>query len=200
MALPTDNLSNTDIVAGQQIFASTEIARIAIINAFIDACVEQCVLMTSNQTIAGVKTFSSLPKVPETDPSAGTEVISKTYFDSVIAGLGFKTASVTILNNTSIGDDDWHEYDLSATIGSAKALCIFSIVCGSAYAAGVREDGTSFDFGNNSSGGSVFDPAGAGYGGTITCISSSSGKIEYKSANANNVITLKLIGYVKNND
>jgi hypothetical protein len=200
MALPSSNLSNTDIVAGQKIYASTELARIALINAFIAACVDQCVLNTGNQTIAGVKTFSSLPKVPEDDPTADTEVVSKAYLDSVIANLGFHTANVTIKNNTSVGDTDWHEYDLSATIGAAKNFCIFSIVTDADYSFGVREDGTTFNFTNPASGASIFDPGAANQGGTICCLSSTAGKIEYKSINAGMVVTLKLIGYFKNND
>lgn len=42
---------------------------------------------TTDQTIAGVKTFSSLPQVPTGAPTADAEVISKDYFDTKAAKL-----------------------------------------------------------------------------------------------------------------
>jgi len=41
----------------------------------------EAVLLTGNQTIAGVKTFSSFPVTPSSDPSADYEVANKKYVD-----------------------------------------------------------------------------------------------------------------------
>lgn len=44
--------------------------------------VGNCVDKSTNQTVGGVKTFSSLPKVPTANPTADAEVVSKKYLDT----------------------------------------------------------------------------------------------------------------------
>lgn len=40
-------------------------------------------LITTNQTIAGVKTFSSIPVLPASDPSTANELCRKSYIDAL---------------------------------------------------------------------------------------------------------------------
>jgi len=42
------------------------------------------VLLTTNQTIAGVKTFSSIPVLPASDPTADNEAARKAYVDGAL--------------------------------------------------------------------------------------------------------------------
>jgi len=55
-------------------------------------CVSSAVDLTQAQTVAGVKTFSSFPLGPGTTPTAGDELIDKTYCDALAGGFNFKTA------------------------------------------------------------------------------------------------------------
>lgn len=52
----------------------------------IDGIDSQSVKLTGNQTVAGVKTFSSSPVIPET-PTQDTQAASKGYVDDVVAGV-----------------------------------------------------------------------------------------------------------------
>lgn len=45
------------------------------------------VLLTTDQTIAGVKTFSSIPVLPASDPTADNEAARKAYVDSALGTL-----------------------------------------------------------------------------------------------------------------
>lgn len=56
---------------------------------------------TSAQTVAGVKSFSSLPVIPTTTPTAAGQVASKSYVDSVatppVTSVAGKTGAVTLV-------------------------------------------------------------------------------------------------------
>jgi hypothetical protein len=82
----------TSMVAGDLLFA--EINRAAVVGDFfavsaaqltIDTLNALYVALTGDQTIAGVKTFSSSPIVPT--PTTATQAANKTYVDSVVVGL-----------------------------------------------------------------------------------------------------------------
>lgn len=61
-----------------------------------------------DETISGVKTFSSLPKVPTTTPTESSHVASKAYVDSVAQGLHVKAAvrAATTANIALTGSGD----------------------------------------------------------------------------------------------
>ena len=58
-----------------------------------------CVKLTENQTIAGVKTFSSSPIVPT--PTTGTQAVNKAYVDNISSSIPIGT----ILNGYTIFDN-----------------------------------------------------------------------------------------------
>lgn len=45
------------------------------------------VTTTGNQTVGGIKTFSSLPRIPTSNPTRNDEVQSKSYVDSILSRL-----------------------------------------------------------------------------------------------------------------
>lgn len=69
------------------------------------------VKLSGNQTVAGIKTFSSFPVTPSSDPSNDYEVANKKYVDDNLGGSNFalvmKTADTTI-NNNAVATDDPH--------------------------------------------------------------------------------------------
>lgn len=57
--------------------------------------------LTGNQTVAGIKTFSSLPVLPDSDPSANNEAARKLYVDTV--RLNAQTGTTYTFNLTDTG-------------------------------------------------------------------------------------------------
>jgi len=75
------NLANRTITAGSGITAS------GTLGGGITVAVDPTVVRTSgNQTLAGVKNFSSLPTVPTAAPALAGQVASKAYVDAQVAG------------------------------------------------------------------------------------------------------------------
>jgi len=75
------NLANRTITAGSGITAS------GTLGGGITVAVDPTVVRTSgNQTLAGVKNFSSLPTVPAAAPTLAGQVASKAYVDAQVAG------------------------------------------------------------------------------------------------------------------
>jgi hypothetical protein len=68
-----------------------------------DISVTKAVLLTGNQTIAGVKTFSSFPVTPSSDPTTDYQVATKKYVDDN-AGAGGKYQFI-IPGNGVVGTD-----------------------------------------------------------------------------------------------
>ncbi|MDQ5987388.1 MAG: hypothetical protein CSYNP_03128 [Syntrophus sp. SKADARSKE-3] len=60
-------------------------------NKFV--CADDAVLDTGNQTIAGTKTFSSIPILPASDPTADNEAARKYYVDSKMSSITLFVAS-----------------------------------------------------------------------------------------------------------
>lgn len=68
--------------------------------------------LTGAQTVAGVKTFSSIPKIPTTAPTADAEVAGKKYVDDQ-----FQSSIVTGTNDISETSGNWDDMeDMSITI------------------------------------------------------------------------------------
>ncbi len=61
MTITGQTFANSDVVAGQKFYASNYLALIAQMQALNDELVAECVALAGNQTIAGIKTFSSAP-------------------------------------------------------------------------------------------------------------------------------------------
>lgn len=99
MAISLTDLGKTDIVAGQKVYAATETARIDLINANNSELEAKCVATEGNQTITGVKTFSSLPKIPTTAPTADAEAASKKYVDDEIKDIIGAASSKSVDTN-----------------------------------------------------------------------------------------------------
>lgn len=60
--------------------------------------------ITTAQTVAGVKTFSSIPVIPVTTPTLSTQAASKSYVDSVVAA-GATDASTTAKGIVQLAGD-----------------------------------------------------------------------------------------------
>lgn len=72
----------------------------------------QYVNRTTNQTIAGVKTFSAFPATPSSAPTANYQVANKKYVDDV-KGLYRKMTRVAVFNNVTLANN--HDTDYLAT-------------------------------------------------------------------------------------
>jgi len=82
MTISALDLTVTDIVAGQSVYVVNELARWTDIEtwaATVVTDVNNSVLKTGNQTIAGIKTFSSSPIVPT--PTTDMQASTKKYVD-----------------------------------------------------------------------------------------------------------------------
>jgi hypothetical protein len=95
--------------------------------------------LTGNQTIAGVKTFSSIPVLPASSPSSNNQAARKKYVDDAIdtdvatavAGAGFlKYSGVTVFNQAIAVANTWEDLDLSAVVGSRRALVFLQVYVG----------------------------------------------------------------------
>lgn len=132
-------------------------------------------------------------------PTVDGHVAGKKYVDDEITtheSAGHYTeASEIIINNTNIGDYDWHEYQLTSV--NQAALCVFSVTIAYDEFVAVRPaGGDDYSISSSGAGCNYFDPADAGDGGYIICPCSSTGKIDYCSGSSSQNITLKLVGYI----
>lgn len=64
------------------------------------------VVKTGNQTIAGIKTFSSIPVLTSSDPTADDEAARKLYVDNVVQMVNTITGAVAGADSTNITYDD----------------------------------------------------------------------------------------------
>jgi hypothetical protein len=79
-------------------------------------------LTSKAQTIAGIKTFSSIPVGPASNPTSDNQLARKKYVDDHYKG--FHTCNVSL---SLTRDSDWHNIDLSGTVGSRSVLAIIKL-------------------------------------------------------------------------
>lgn len=65
-----------------------------------DPNIVNSVLLTTDQTIAGIKTFSSIPVLPASDPTTANQAARKSYVDGLVAET---TGSITITSEGALG-------------------------------------------------------------------------------------------------
>lgn len=153
------------------------------------------IIQVGNATTTDVRLVTATASATAND----RQVADKGYVDTQVATKGYFAANVTIVAGVSIGDTNWHEYDLSGTVGSNSALCIFSVTVATAYSVGVRPaGGDDYDFTNSAASANIYNPGLGGEGGILMSPCSSAGLIDYKCANGggSTLVTLKLIGYI----
>jgi len=88
---------------------------------------DNAVKLTGNQTVAGIKTFSSFPVTPSSAPTANYEVANKKYVDDH-SGVG--SASTQVTGTTDIAGSgsevDMTDMSITLTTTGTKLLVIFS--------------------------------------------------------------------------
>lgn len=77
--------------------------------------------LTTNQTVAGVKTFSSFPVTPSSAPTTNYQVANKKYVDDQISALAIPTPSSTSSLGTSFSPDVVYQN------GQSKKIMIIAI-------------------------------------------------------------------------
>jgi len=88
---------------------------------YVDTLDAQNVKLTGSQTIAGVKTFSSIPVGPASDPTTGNQLTRKTYVDNKIVSemllrQGIDTG-VIYGGEVNVNGSDNTKVDIGATLG-----------------------------------------------------------------------------------
>lgn len=84
------------------------------------------VLLSGNQTVAGVKTFSSFPITPSSDPTTNYQVATKKYVDDNITSVSTVSASSEI-NTTSTTYTDMTSMTLTLTTGARPVLILANV-------------------------------------------------------------------------
>jgi len=100
-------LDGTDLLVGSGALSASTVAAAVNQNATnlttLDAAV---VKLTGNQTIAGVKTFSSIPVLPGSDPTTANQAVRKSYVDAravtaATAPLSYSAGTIAITPGTN---------------------------------------------------------------------------------------------------
>jgi hypothetical protein len=78
----------------------------------------EVVLLTTDQTIAGVKTFSSIPVLPESDPTTDNQAVRKAYADSQLP------ATELIASSTVRDSADTERYTDQTTYTKLKDITV----------------------------------------------------------------------------
>ena len=87
-------VSNLDTDGDLTANSDTKVASQKATKTYVDTTKSLLVALTGNQTVAGIKTFSSFPITPSSAPSADYEMANKKYVDDVaFAGVGAATES-----------------------------------------------------------------------------------------------------------
>lgn len=85
------------------------------------------VLKTGAQTIAGVKSFESLPLLVPGDPTDANHPARKQYVDDLVSGQGFYFSGATVFNDTMTTANAWQDLDLSSIVGTNRALVFLEV-------------------------------------------------------------------------
>lgn len=99
------------------------------VKTYADARKAECVALTGDQTIAGIKTLSSIPILPASDPTTDNQAVRKAYVDgaaTVVHTSGDETISGTKTFNTvpTIPDNSLHGAKINNTLGSHGSQAI----------------------------------------------------------------------------
>jgi hypothetical protein len=97
------NSDNADMGDWQELLAPTD--AVSSVNGetgvvVLDASDVGAVATTGNETVAGVKTFSSIPILPASDPTSDNQAVRKSYVDDAV-GSGVETRKTELLTLTS---------------------------------------------------------------------------------------------------
>ncbi len=105
--------------------------------------------LTGNETVADIKTFSSIPVLPASDPTTDNQAVRKAYADAFIVGGGRKlvivrkSADETVNNSIALHNDDALTFAIAANeVWRVDLLLLFDssvvadIKLGWAYPAG----------------------------------------------------------------
>lgn len=93
-----------------------------------DACnFSQTVRTSGNQTIAGVKTFSSIPVLPSSNPTTNNQAVRKQYVDD---GLSTKEGAIPAGETSQYwrGDKTWQTFPSIPNVGALAPLYFIDIV------------------------------------------------------------------------
>ncbi len=206
--IPAANIPNTD---GSKLTGLANTPAGAGVIPIANVPTSGFLLTTGDQSVAGVKTFTSFPVTPSANPTADYQTSNKKYVDDKVAagvaGSGFwHEMNNDILVNTAAGDSDDTFKDLSTGIG-ASALCFFRVTVvtrgGSGFFKMKRKgDATAYstfiDPSDDNAGCNVANFSSHGDVIYMMCPCDSAGKIQTAADNvATSRFTIRLMGYIK---
>lgn len=95
-----------------------------------DGLLDAEVHLTTDQTIAGVKTFSTIPVGPAEDPTTDNQLARKAYVDDQVGAAGGDVHFITpetILALTDSGNVDWTDLTMPASVPAGSTGVIIQI-------------------------------------------------------------------------
>ncbi|MDD5381861.1 MAG: hypothetical protein PHG53_09545 [Phycisphaerae bacterium] len=159
LSLGTASLLASDTDGTLAANSDSSIATQKAVKTYVDTLSALCAKLAGNQTIAGVKTFSSFPVTPSSAPTTDYQVANKKYADDAVATGSTFTAYTTKDSNN---DDMVASHAYKATIngfvyaeaGLTAAQTLYGYVgtTNDPYGAGVR---VGYQLAATSSGGSI---------------------------------------------
>ena len=159
--------------------------------------------LTGAQTAAGVKTFSSIPKIPTTAPTADAEVAGRKFVVDQVTAKDVKASGASVFNATMTAANTFQDLDLSGVVGANLAMVCLEVTSNGAsiYVAKTKGFGGAvarhWQSSGKDYGGAQFQPEGSGEFAYMTLMTNSSGVIQHAGTNNTTTWTVKLIGYVK---
>jgi hypothetical protein len=166
------------------------------------------VMLTGDQTLAGIKTFGSIPVLPAVTPTTANQAARKQYVDDSVAGLAAKGlfySGATVFQAAVTAVNTFQDLSLAAIVGAARALVHLEVTTNGQTTVVVKPRGMGSTFGNhmnlsgtaNGSGCAAADFLTAGKFMYLDTVTDASGYIQIGANYGGVILTVKLVVYNK---
>lgn len=169
------------------------------------------VLLTTDQTVAGIKTFSSIPVLPASDPTTDNQASRKKFISDkfdISTGHdhdGIDSKKTAVFANTDVYNGNaptsYTDLDLSGVTGAIRSIVMLLVLNngGGGTNFAFRTNGYTQGVGFNSSSAQGAGASGAtleaGYIGYIMVMTDANGVVEWKATDAYSTV-ITVLGYI----